>query len=99
MLELELLRALYLRHIICLPGGNKQKRHKLLISRYSILYLPVLEYDKGGGGCNRREAGMQGWLTNLLSVCHFSIWRESQSDKQPMTYSVKPEVVHYKSTY
>lgn len=54
------------------------------------------------GGCR----GMQGlggggrpWLTNLLSVCHFSIRRESRSDKQPMTYSVKPEVVHYKSTY
>lgn len=49
------------------------------------------------GGC--RVWGGRPWLTNLLSVCHFSIRRESRSDKQPMTYSVKPEVVHYKSTY
>lgn len=58
----------------------------------------------GCGGCRgmQGDAGFGGgrpWLTNLLSVCHFSIRRESRSDKQPMTYSVKPEVVHYKSTY
>lgn len=56
MLELELLRALCLRHIICLPEGNKQReRHKLLISCSSILYAPVLKYEKEGleqeGGC------------------------------------------------
>lgn len=70
-------------------GKQTQRRHKLLISCHSVLYLLVLQYLWGVGG----------GLTNLLSFCHFSIRQESQSDKQPMTYSVKPEVVHYKSTY
>lgn len=67
MLELELLRALCLRHIICLPEGNKQKeRHKLLISCYSILYPPVLKYEGRGvvkkAGC--RVQGRVGRLAN-----------------------------------
>lgn len=108
---------LFASHHLSAGGKQTERRHKLLISGYSILYLPVLKYGQGGGFWNRRVGvgmrgdaggcrGMQGlggggrpWLTNLLSVCHFSIRRESRSDKQPMTYSVKPEVVHYKSTY
>lgn len=93
---------LFASHHLSARGKQTEERHKLLISCYSILYLLVMKYRRRGGW-NRRVAGYgagwEAWLTDFLGVCYFSIGRESQSDKQPMTYSVKPEVVHYKSTY
>lgn len=42
-------------------GKQTQRRHKLLISCHSVLYLLVLQYERGVGGSH-------GWLTYSASV-------------------------------
>ena len=57
MLELELLRSLRLRHVICLPEGNKQREDtSRSLGCYTTLYLRALKYRKEGGGL-KQEGG------------------------------------------